>query len=253
MDNTMIDLHNHLLPGIDDGAKDFEESAEILHHLAKQGIKEIVLTPHYIENSHYCANQLERERIRLQLLELAEKEGITLYLGNEVFVTPNMISLLERHEISTINQSKYLLVELPRHEVLHHYQEIFCELNSAGVVPIIAHPERYEFLQNDKTRVKELLEFDCLLQCNLESLTGKYGKKAQKLVKWLLKKDLVQFVATDTHHLGEDKIEKSMAKLTKIVGKEKARELLHKNPQKVIRDEEVFSNMNYIIELERRR
>lgn len=246
MDNRIIDIHTHVLPGVDDGSKTIEESLEIINYLKSIGIYDIVLTSHYIKGTKYEYNNFSRNNILNELESRLEDKNVNLYLGNEVFLCEEVIELFNNKEITTINNSKYMLVELPLANYLKNFQNILCELNEHGIIPIIAHPERYRFIQNDKTKVRELLEFDTLLQINIDSLIGKYGKKAKKISKWLLKKGLVQFVATDVHHVGNRKeLEKSYKKLKRIVGKEKYNELTFINPKRVLENKGVIGNLDY--------
>ena len=146
-----------------------------------------------------------------------------------------------------------MLIELPLTGYINNLQNILCELTNYGIIPIIAHPERYKFLQKNNKRVRELLEFNCLLQCNIDSILGKYGKKAKKTMKWLLKKDLVSFVATDTHYVdSDDKLEKAYKKLKKIVGQNKYNELTKINPTKVLNNVDILNNLEYLIREEKR-
>ena len=244
--DRIIDLHNHLLPGVDDGAKTIDDSRKIIDYLEKCGVTDVALTSHYIKGTNYQFNVLIREKILEELKKFFPKTRINFYLGNEVYLCDGIVELLERHEICTINNSKYMLVELPLNSYIKNFPNIICDLTEYGVTPIIAHPERYKFIQKDKKRIKELLEFDCLLQCNVESLTGKYGKKAKKICKWLLKKDLVSIVATDTHYAIDPKeLEKAYSKLKKIVGLNKFKELTYTNPKRIIEDKEVLSKFDY--------
>lgn len=251
--DKIIDIHTHILPGVDDGAKDIDESIKIINYLYDKGITDIVLTSHYIINTKYNYNQIARNRILTALREKLNNDQIHLYLGNEVYLSENIIDLLEQHEISTINNTKYMLIELPLTGYINNLQNILCELTNYGIIPIIAHPERYKFLQKNNKRVRELLEFNCLLQCNIDSILGKYGKKAKKTMKWLLKKDLVSFVATDTHYVdSDDKLEKAYKKLKKIVGQNKYNELTKINPTKVLNNVDILNNLEYLIKEEKR-
>lgn len=250
--DRIIDIHTHILPGIDDGAKDIDESIRIINYLYDNGITDIVLSSHYIKDTKYSYNQITRETLFKRVIEKLNNDNIHLYLGNEVFLSEDVIELLEQHEISTINNTKYMLIELPLTNTLGNLQNILCELTNYGIRPIIAHPERYEFLQKNNKRVRELIEFNCLLQCNIESLTGKYGKKATKTMKWLLKKDLVSFVATDTHEVGDsNNLQKAYQKLKKKVGANKYKELTEINPLKVLNNEEILGNLEYLIKSEK--
>ncbi len=252
--DRMVDLHTHILPGVDDGAKTIEESLEILEYLSGCGFTDFVLTSHYIQSTKYNSNKKEREKILKELKKNLSNKDINLYLGNEVYLCENILELLEKKEITTLNGTKYLLIELPLTGYLNNLSNILCEITNQGYIPIVAHPERYHFLQKNNKRIRELLEFNCLLQCNIDSITGKYGKGAKKLMKWLLKNDLVQFVATDTHYVEKDKyLKKSLKKLKKTVGNEKFIELTKTNPLKVLKEETVEGNLEYLIEEERNR
>lgn len=252
--DNMIDIHTHILPGVDDGATTIEESLEIIDYLKDMGMTDIVLTSHYIKNTDYNSNQAQRKEILKQLESKIEKTGIHLYLGNEVYLCDDIMDLLKEKEIVTLNDTKYMLIELPLTGYLNNLSDILCNLTEHGIIPIIAHPERYHFLQKNKKRVRELLEFNCLLQCNIDSITGKYGKKAKKLMKWLLKNDLVAFVATDTHYVEKKKyLKKSFKKLKRMIGKEKFLELTKTNPEKMLHGETVEGNLNYLIREEQNR
>lgn len=254
--DKIIDIHTHLLPGIDDGTKNIEESIETINYLAKNGITDIVITPHYIQGTNYKANELTRDNLlrELQTKLKSVNSDVNLYLGNEVYICENIIDLLECHEISTLNDSRYMLIELPLTGYINNLSNILWELTSYGIIPIIAHPERYQFLQKNKDRVTELLEFNCLLQCNVDSLTGKYGKKAKKLMKWFLKNNLVHFIATDTHYIEDsNELNWSYRKLKKLVGETRYQELTYNNQIKALEDKNLDAsrNLQYLIKKER--
>ncbi len=246
--NSIIDIHNHLLPGVDDGSRYYEESVEILRALSRKGIHDVVLTSHYIENTKYCVSKKERLEILERLREKVPPTKMRLYLGNEVFTCANIIKLLKNGEITTINDSKYLLIELPLNGYIRQLPSILCDLTEEGIIPIIAHPERYQFLQRDPKKVYDLLEFNCLLQCNIDSIVGKYGKSAKKLMKWFLKKDLVTFVGTDTHSISDTLLlDKAYRKLKKMVKEEKYQEITYFNPLKVIQNKDMTEEEEYLV------
>lgn len=239
MDNY-VDIHSHILYGIDDGSKSLEESKEIIKQHIEMGFKDIVVTPHYIENSDYITNNEEKEKILKTLKK--EFNDINLYLGNEVFINNNIEELLNNNEISTINGSKYLLIELPLHNKIKNATDIIYELRIKGIIPIIAHPERYEFVQKNPDSVDELIEEGAILQSNYGSIIGVYGEHAKKTMKKLLKKNVISVLATDIHfpnnkiYLNMDTIRK---KLTKIISEEKLKELTILNPKKIINNEDI--------------
>lgn len=240
--DKIIDLHNHSLPYVDDGAKDMKEAIKNIRYLQERGITSIVLTSHYIYNSKYSVELIERKKIFDKLKEYFKEENINLYLGNEVFICDSdiLLDLIKKLKIATINRSRYLLIEFPINQHIHHIDKLLCELNDKGIVPIIAHPERYLKYQKDYEKIYELLEYNCLLQCNLGSIGGQYGSKAKNYMKWLLKQNLVSFIATDFHHIQEkDIISKSFKKLDKIISKSKQEELLYKNAKYVLENRDI--------------
>ena len=242
-----IDIHTHILPGVDDGSKSINESLAIIDYLIGIGVTDIVLTSHYIKGTGYNYDTKSRNEILNNLENELKDRDVFLYIGNEVYLCDEVVDLYKKKEICTLNNSKYMLVELPLSSYYKNFPNALCDLNEDGIIPIIAHPERYKFIQNDCKRIKELLEFDCLLQINIDSLIGKYGRKAKKLAKFLLKKNLVSFVATDTHYVSDPKkLEKAYKKLRKIVGEEKYKELTYLNAKKVLENKEIERNLDYI-------
>ena len=238
----MKDLHSHLLYGIDDGSKTLEESIQLLKEMEKEGVDECILTPHYIENSKYDCNNNDKLVIFNELVEEAKKERIKikLYLGNEVFVTSNFISLLKEDKIKTLNDSRYLLFELPMRQNYHNLSELISELIRNDYVPILAHPERYDRLQKHPDIAGEYLRCGLLLQGNFTTLCGKYGRRAEKTLKYFLKNKWISFLGSDTHHDVDFDMEKIRKKLLKITKDENyVNDLLVNNFDKVINNEEI--------------
>lgn len=235
----MRDLHSHILYGIDDGARSIEESIRLINHLYQNGVRDIMLTPHYIENSKYCCNN----RKKRELLEILQEKCpyVNLYLGNEVYISENILQLIKNDEIMTLNGSKYLLIELPMNNEIKNLDSIIFELIRNQIIPIIAHPERYSYVQENIHYFEEFLNMGVLLQGNYESLFDQYGKKARKTLKKLLKEDMVSFLGSDIHHATHSShIEKLNQKLTKIVKNPKRRkELLEENFLNVVHNEEI--------------
>lgn len=238
----MKDLHSHLLYGIDDGSKNIEESISLLKEMELQGTTELILTPHYVEGSNYNCNNKKKKELFEELKKRAEAEkiNIKLYLGNEVFITPKFIELLKKKEIRTLNNSKYLLFEFPLRHLYQNTSEIISTLTCNGCVPVLAHPERYPIFQSHPDMVEEYLRKGVLMQGNLTSLFGKYGKEADKTLKYLIKKRWITFLGSDTHHdvkYNAKKLEKKLLKITR--DKEYVADLLENNFDKVINDEDI--------------
>lgn len=238
----MRDLHSHLLFGIDDGCKNIEESVKIIKKASEQGISDLMITPHYIENSKYaCKNKEKYERLN-QLKEELKRENINinLYLGNEIYITRNILELLKNEEIHTLHDSRYLLIEFPFSNMLADTKEILYELVRAGYVPIIAHPERYRIFQKHPQHIEEYLRMGVLLQGNYMSLYGKYGKDAKKLLKYYLKNHWISFLGSDCHHETNFKIKSLQRKLKHFLKNDKViKDLLENNFLKVINNEEI--------------
>ena len=245
MDTIMdkyIDIHSHILYGIDDGSKSLEESKKILEQHKEMGFKDIIATPHFIKNSKYITNNKEKQKLLESLKQEAKKLNLNLYIGNEVFITNELEELLENKEISTLNNSKYLLIELPMTNKIKNIKEIIYELKIQNITPIIAHPERYECIQKKPEKVKEWIEEGALLQANYGSIIGIYGKKSKKTLKKLLKQNQISFIATDIHYPDNkiyQNIKKIRKKLIRILGEEKFNNLTINNPKKVLENKEL--------------
>ncbi len=235
----MKDIHSHLLYGIDDGSKNIEESIPLLKALEKEGVTDLMLTPHYVENSKYNCNNYEKQQIFEEFCKRAEEENINvkLYLGNEVFFTENMLELLEKDEIKTLNNSKYLLFEFPMNNVYHNTATVINDLINHEYVPILAHPERYRRFQEHPKVAEDYLRSGVLLQGNVSSLFGEYGRDAEKTLKFYLKKKWISFLGSDIHHdlkFKGKKLEKKLLRITK--DKEYTKKLLEDNFDKVIQN-----------------
>lgn len=236
----MIDLHSHILNGIDDGSKTLEESIKILKEEAEFGITDVVLTPHYIRDSKYNANNKTKDSLFKTLKKEVEKEKIkiNLYLGNEIYIDEGIPKLLSS-EIKTINNTNYVLVELPLNHEYLMLDEVLNELACNNLKPIIAHPERYSCYQGNYAFFANLIENGCILQGNIGSLDGKYGKNAKKMLKNLLKRDMITVIGTDVHHSGSSILKVNVEKcLNKIIkDKKKVADLLYNNAEKILNSE----------------
>ncbi len=198
----MIDLHTHLLPGIDDGAKSPEEAIQIIKQGKEIGITAICTTPHL--SSNFTKDRTEKimeNFLKLQERTSNEKIDIQLYLGSEIDLRMNFDSI-KRLPFFFINQTqKYLFVELPLGEFPSFSERILFSLLIEGLSPILAHPERSLNKEGDFERIEKLKDSGILIQLNAGSLLGDFGKKIQRGAKRLLEEDLVDFMASDAHDL----------------------------------------------------
>ena len=170
-----------------------------------------------------------------------KRTGTQLYIGSEIYITNEIIELIKECKASTINGSKYVLFELPMNAKAFGTKEIIYRLIENGYVPIIAHPERYSYVQEDIGYVEELADMGTLFQANYGSVIGMYGRNAQKTVKKLLKNDLIHFLGSDVHRTNQiyPKIPVILKKLRKIVSNEKLEELTTTNAQKVLDNQDL--------------
>ena len=238
----MIDTHIHILPGIDDGSKNLKMSREMARKAKSLGFDKIIATPHYMEG-YSTPSYEEIEKSVEELNKVLKSEGIDVNVssGSEIYFTPELLDLLENKVIRTYGNSKYFLVELPIIGRPIGYIDVMQEAIDNGYIPVIAHPERYEWLRNHYSDIKILRKMGVKFQINFGSIIGIYGKIPSKNVKKLIKDGVVDLIGTDSHN--EEKIydvfEKAQKKLLKTIGAEKYERLTKINPQKIINDEEI--------------
>lgn len=239
----MIDIHSHLLFNLDDGAKNIEESIKILEELNKVGITHVFATTHY-KQEIYEPNKEDYVRKLKELNIEANKLNLDIKVlpGNEIKIFDDMIYKLNNKEINTLNNSKYVLIELPMNFPAMFLEDTIIELQNEGYVPIIAHPERYTYIQKNPFKLLQLIDMGVLFQLNLGSLIGKYGIKAEKTAITLLKHNMVHFLATDAHkseNLCID-VQKAIKIAEKIIGKEMLDYLTDENPRLVLNNENIL-------------
>ena len=233
----MIDIHSHLLYGVDDGAKTIEDSISILSDLKDLGYTDVILTPHYIKDSHYDSTRSENlKRLKALREELQNNNiNINVYLGNEIYIDDDIEDFLNNNVISSLNDSNFLLIELPMSGEYPNYKEIFNYLIKKNYNVILAHPERYMAFQKDFSKIEELSEIGVYFQCNIESIVGRYGKTAKKTIKKILKAHKINFLATDIHHKrNKEDFLKAKKLILKYITKEEFNILTYENPSKII-------------------
>lgn len=238
----MVDLHSHILPNIDDGSRSIEETFNLIKEAENVGFDAIVLTSHYMEG-YYETDQKEREvwiKAICQNLD-AKNINIDLYSGNEIYMTENIIKLLEEGKASTINNTSYVLFEMPLNAEPFNLYNIIYKMQQCKVVPILAHPERYAFIQKEPELVYDLIKRGVLMQANYGSIIGQYGKKAQMILNKFLENNMIHFLGTDVHRQNTiyPKIPFILEKLEQIIGKQKLEELTTINPQLVLNNKKI--------------
>lgn len=192
----MIDLHCHILPDLDDGARDLEEALHMAYLAVRSGVTDVVVTPH-------CTHGGTREVVPpLQLVSRALKEleiPLRLHPGMEIFGTPETARLLRAGELLTLNGSRYALVEFSFLSDGVQETQILEQMLQAGFVPVVAHPERYEYTQQEPRLIDQWVKMGCLLQINKGSLLGRFGPRIRDLSLAMVDRGLATVVASDAH------------------------------------------------------
>lgn len=198
----MIDLHCHILPGIDDGASDMEESLAMARMAVANGISHILATPHH-QARGWVNEKKEVERLVNKVQEAIDAEGIplTLFPGQEVRLYGELIQDIKADKIQFIDEEdQYLLIEFPSTSVPSYAERLFYELQTMAVTPIVVHPERNRAIQEEPDKLRTLVDKGALAQLTGGSYIGEYGKDAQKMSKKLIDANLVHYIASDAHN-----------------------------------------------------
>lgn len=229
----MIDVHYHLLYGLDDGPRTIEGSLELAQASIEEGVTHIVATPH--ANDRY---PFRPEENRERLARLQEKVGdkLTLGLGCDFHLSYDNIADLARDPWKyTINGKRYLLVEFPDFGIAPGTSDTFYEMGLQGIVPIITHPERNLTLQQEPERIAEWIRGGCMVQVTGASLSGRFGSKAQKLAIDLVRRNWAHLVASDAHSVERRSpaMKRSYEELDRSFGRETADRLCVSNPRAV--------------------
>ena len=199
----MIDVHCHLLNGVDDGCRDTIESLTNIKLAEEAGFTDIILTPHYIEN--YYENDITSTKPQIAELQSKVYDNnilVKLHQGNEVYFSENIGEMIENNVVSKLARSRYVLFELPMKTKILNLDNIISQIKAAGCVPILAHPERYTFIQKNPNEVAKIISKGVLIQSNYGSILGQYGKEAQKTIIKILKNKMINLLGTDTNRQG---------------------------------------------------
>lgn len=235
----MIDMHVHILPGVDDGPQTMEEALELARVLVQEGIQYAVATPHYNdEYPRYSALDVYK-RVESMQQEL-ERQNIPLRLfaGHEVLIKPGLVDDVRVGRVATLHRSRYLLLELWTDGWVPDTERVIFELLASGIIPVIAHPERYKVIQQDPARLVALLRMGAISQVTASSLLGKQGRTACRTAEMLLKKKLVHCLASDAHgvHKRPPEVVRSLQHAESLLGSESVYQLVHVHPAAMLRD-----------------
>ncbi len=235
MPKDMIDIHCHILPGIDDGPSTMDESIEMCRVAAADGIKAIVATPHF-NPSLRLVHTTGISRLVRELNQHLNNAAIPLTVlpGTEAPLVPELPEYLAKGEILTINDSKrYLLVEFHPHVMPLNWDKFFISLIDKSIIPVIAHPERNEWFIRNIAALYNAVKSGALVQITAMSVTGHFGEEVLAFCSRLLEHNLVHAIASDAHSSSHRPpiLSAAVAAASEIIGKERAGELVNKMPQ----------------------
>ncbi len=237
----IYDMHCHILPGVDDGARDMKDTERMLRTAHAEGIDRMLVTPHF-QCGGRCAEVEELKKQYAKVQELWTQYGTDkeLYLGSELFYSEGVVDALQAGEALTLNGTRYILVEFPIYVEFPYVLRAVQKLRYAGYRPIVAHVERYEKMQRPDC-MRELMRAGAVMQVNVSTLLGRHGFFARYRMTTYLKKGLVQLVGTDAHDTKERKpvMKECRLYLTKKLGETRAQEILESNPERILRGEEL--------------
>jgi protein-tyrosine phosphatase len=231
---AMVDIHCHILPEVDDGAKTWDIAVEMCKMAKRDGIDHIVASPH--ANHEY---KYDREQHQERLARLKEATGgiVELSLGCDFHLSyDNIRDMLENPARYCIGNTRYLLVEFSDFSVPPHTGNLLLDISAHGITPIITHPERNPILQRSPQMVDEWAENGALVQVTANSLTGRWGKTAKKMAESLAKKGIVHVLASDAHNTGSRPPILSEARdvMKRIAGEDSALAMVDSNPRAIV-------------------
>jgi protein-tyrosine phosphatase len=234
-----IDLHCHILPGIDDGARDLAVSLEMARGFVADGVKILACTPHILPGLyHNTGPQIRAATLALQ--QALDQEGIALRLvtGADVHMVPDFVAGLRAGRLLSLNDTRYVLVEPPHHVAPLRMEEFFFSLVVAGYVPILTHPERLSWIEAQYAAIQRLTRGGVWMQITAGSLTGAFGRSAQYWANRMLDEGCVHILATDAHDVARRPPNLSMGRdlAARRVGAQEAEHLVVTRPMGILED-----------------
>ncbi|HLR81262.1 MAG TPA: CpsB/CapC family capsule biosynthesis tyrosine phosphatase [Bacillota bacterium] len=244
----MIDIHSHILPGVDDGAQTISDSLEMAQAAVDDGIHTIIATPHH-KNGRYenTKKQIQKNVFLLNDLLVQHNIPLTVLAGQETRLNGEFIDEMTNGEVLPLNDTKYVFVEFPTGQIPQYAKPMLFDIQMAGYQPIIVHPERNRTFMKHPNKLYGFVRNGALAQLTAASLVGKFGKNVQKLSMQFLEAHLIHFIATDAHNTTTRGfcLQEAYQKVTKEYG-EKRSHILMENSQLLMDGENI-----HIVEPER--
>ena len=244
----MIDLHCHILPGVDDGSADEEESCAMARLAVESGVTDIAATPHCNAPDpfyNYADSALHARFARLRQRLEREQIPLRIHEGMEVFTTPELPRLLDEGRLLTLGGTRYLLIEFAFGETPWFAAQTLESIAARGLTPVVAHPERYYFIQDDPRRLLRWAESGYVLQLNRGSLSGMFGRHAAKAAQWCLANGCVHLFASDAHspYRRTPQLDDLFDHIARAASPEAAALLLERNPTAILENRAVHPLM----------
>ena len=243
MQEELVDIHCHVLTGLDDGPQEWEQSLEMARMAVRDGIGHVVCTPHWMHGSFNNTRERVLRAVDAFRRKLVEEDiPLLVYPGAELHLDFDIPARLASGEVLSINDTGvYALLELPDAVVPMNLRHFFWELQSQGVRPVIGHPERNHILMANPARLFKWVEMGALVQVTSASLLGRFGSKIQQFAVTLLKHNMVHVLATDAHSptARTPRLTEGYRAAAKIIGEKRARELVVDTPMHIIQGEPV--------------
>jgi protein-tyrosine phosphatase len=230
-----IDIHCHILPGIDDGPSEMAESVEMVLIARDDGTSHIFATPHVMAGA--WENSADSIEEALKGLRVAAGDGVRLFSGADIRVTPDLPERLERRELPSLGGTPYVLLEFPSYAMPLNLDHLLFGLKRKGFIPIVTHPERYPYFTSDIKLANHLREEGALFQVTALSITGGFGRELKKLTLAMIDLDLVDFVASDGHGVTKRPpvLSKAYREVARQFDRATADRLFYDNPMKIVR------------------
>ena len=241
----MIDIHNHVLPNVDDGSKSINMSLNMLKHAFDQGVTDVVNTTHFqhplFMDIDHSIEKIESIKSSLQKKLYEKNIFIEIHLGYEVYYYENLLKIIEQ-PLVTMGKGKYILIEFAPHNIPSSQKSTLFELKMNGVTPIIAHPERYKAVQENLNLIYDWINSGCLIQIDCGSLLGLMGKKAKESSLSIIKEKCCHILASDAHNdTNRNFCLKDAYNIVKnIIGQKDADKLVFEHPSSIIRGEDLY-------------
>ena len=241
----MVDIHNHILPNVDDGSKSINMSLKMMKHAFDQGVTDVVNTTHFqhplFMDIDHSIERIENIKSSLQKKLYENDIFIEIHLGYEVYYYENLLKIIEQ-PLVTMGKGKYILIEFAPHNIPSSQKSTLFELKMNGVTPIIAHPERYKAVQENLNLIYDWINSGCLIQIDCGSLLGLMGKKAKKASLSIIKEKCCHILASDAHNdTNRNFCIKDAYNIVKhIIGQKDADKLVFEHPSSIIKGEDLY-------------